>query len=90
MNWPTNWSFHPYELKLISNCKNQKIKSLNETESFHRPKTAPSFEYFTEEMIDLGNEYVKEIHEQLLQDGLPTFDFDSYRKMKLFVMEKNF
>merc|ERR1712176_425686 len=48
-------------------------KSLNETEAFHRPKTAPSFEYFSEEMIDLGNEYIEDVLKLLMKNQMPFF-----------------
>jgi len=41
-------------------------------------------------MIDTGNEYIEEVHKQLINNKIHVFDLNSYHRMKLFVMEKNF
>ena len=56
------------------------FQSLLETEKFHRPKSQPTFEYFTEEMSQLGNQCIRDVFSLLKKNNFPVFDINSYFK----------
>ena len=56
------------------------FQSVEETEKFHRPKVPPSFEYFTEEMIEAGNQHIQEVDDLLARNDLPRFSSEEYQK----------
>ncbi|CBY32190.1 unnamed protein product [Oikopleura dioica] len=55
-------------------------KALLETEKFHRKKKPPSFEYFSEELIDEGNKYIEEGLLLLIENDFPLVDIIKYKK----------
>lgn len=65
---------------MSTTTKNIYFQSLSETEKFHRPKAPPTFEYFTDEMIDLGNQIIEDVHDLLINDNLSLFDMKTYLK----------
>ena len=59
----------------------ENIKKMNEkNEKFHRPKVEPTFEYFNDELIELGNNKVELIFQFLNQLGFLTFKKEEYMK----------
>ena len=46
--------------------------------SFKREKTPPSFEYYSPEMIEIGNRVIHEVHKNLLDAGFDVFDVEEY------------
>ena len=53
---------------------------MDESEKFHRPKSPPSFEYFTRGAIGFGNEKIQKAFAFLENLGYPTFNIDDYLK----------
>ncbi|CBY35460.1 unnamed protein product [Oikopleura dioica] len=60
----------------------KRLKCLGELQkaatSFKREKTPPSFEYYTPEMIEIGNKAIHEVHKNLLEAGFDVFDVEEY------------
>ncbi|CAG5077146.1 Oidioi.mRNA.OKI2018_I69.PAR.g8639.t1.cds [Oikopleura dioica] len=57
-------------------------KSLKETEKFHRPKAPPSFEYFSNAMIEKGNQLINEVYDLFEDNELPKFEKKRYLRTK--------
>jgi len=62
--------------------RDRRIKCLKtlmgESEKFHRPKTPPSFEYFSKSAILKANLKIQEAHDLLRQFNLPLFNIEDY------------
>ena len=59
----------------------ENIKRMNEkNEKFHRPKVEPTFEYFNDELIELGNNKTELIFQFMQQLGFLSFKKEEYMK----------
>ncbi|CAG5077030.1 Oidioi.mRNA.OKI2018_I69.PAR.g8615.t1.cds [Oikopleura dioica] len=62
--------------------REMRIKCLSELQkaavSFKREKVPPSFEYYTKEMIEIGDKTIRDVHEVLLEAGFDVFDIEEY------------
>ena len=56
------------------------FQALIETEKFHRKKKPPTFEYFSEELINKGNRYIEEVLLLLIENDFPLVNIIKYKK----------
>ena len=71
--------------EVLSNAKsavNLSVQLQKAATSFKREKTPPSFEYYTPEMIEIGNKVIHKVHENLLDAGFDVFDVEEYLRSK--------